>query len=88
MEGPWDDEGHPLRVPSEVLQRYFADARPRGQTTEGLFDALREAIHASDEQLIRMGAAGAALVKQNHNAATEAAKLSEKFAELTRQFGI
>jgi colanic acid/amylovoran biosynthesis glycosyltransferase len=50
--------------------------------------ALRAAINASDEQLLKMGAAGAALVKQNHDAATEAAKLSEKFAELTKQSGI
>jgi glycosyltransferase involved in cell wall biosynthesis len=48
-----------------------------------LADALRAAMNASDEQLLKMGAAGAALVKQNHDAATEAAKLSEMFKKLT-----
>lgn len=51
-----------------------------------LADAMRAAINASDEELERMGAAGAALVKQNHTAATEAAKLSAQFALLVNPF--
>lgn len=39
--------------------------------------AMRSAIDASDETLTMMGAIGAAKVMQNHNAATEAAKLAE-----------
>lgn len=53
-----------------------------------LADALRAAIRASDEELARMGAAGAALVKQNHSAATEAGKLSARFALASSQWKV
>jgi len=44
-----------------------------------LADAMAQAIGASDQTLESMGARGAALVAQNHNAATEASKLMALF---------
>jgi len=44
-----------------------------------LADAMREALRASPQELQRMGEAGAALVAERHNAATEAGKLATLF---------
>ncbi|MBC7785036.1 MAG: glycosyltransferase family 4 protein [Burkholderiales bacterium] len=44
-----------------------------------LADAMERAINTDDATLAAMGAAGARLVAQNHNAATEAAGLAELF---------
>ena len=49
---------------------------------ESLANAMRAALLASDTQLMKMGAAGAARVKLNHDADTEAAKLSAMFKTL------
>jgi hypothetical protein len=40
---------------------------------------MREALRASPQELQRMGEAGAALVAERHNAATEAGKLATLF---------
>lgn len=44
MTGPSGDENTPAALPADVLRRYVAAARPHGQTTEAVTDALREAI--------------------------------------------
>jgi glycosyltransferase involved in cell wall biosynthesis len=48
-------------------------------SVEDLAAAMRIALHTPPDQLEQMGKQGATLVAQNHNAATEAAKLIELF---------
>lgn len=53
---------------------------PAGSVTE-LAEAMRSALQTPVETLKHMGKTGAELVAQNHNAATEAAKLIELFQQ-------
>jgi glycosyltransferase involved in cell wall biosynthesis len=45
----------------------------------GLADALRDVLHTPPADLARLGTAGAALVRERHNGAVEAAKLADLF---------
>lgn len=51
-------------------------------SVDRLVTAIKEVLQAGPDRLEEMGRAGAAIVRQRHNAATEAAKLAELFGRM------